>query len=70
MTDEESRTRMNRSYRRLNMNPLEQMLVAVMLLTLVFAGLDAMDGQHIGKSNAVTIAKLQGQQELMASTLK
>jgi hypothetical protein len=55
-------------YRQLRMSIFEQVLIVAMLLTLTIAGVDALDGQKIGKSDALTLAKMQGQQELMAST--
>jgi len=55
-------------YRQLRMSTLEQVVLVAMLLILMIAGVDALDGQKIGKSDALTLAKMQGQQELMAST--
>jgi hypothetical protein len=72
MNEEESQQgyRGLRSYRRLQFSLFEQVLVGAMLLVLLVAGVEALDGQHVGKSDALAIAKLQGQQELMALKLK
>lgn len=59
-----------RSYRRLKLSLIEQTLIGAMLFTLTIAIIDASDGQQIGKSDALAIAKQQGQQELMAARLK
>lgn len=59
-----------RSYRRVNFTWFEQAVIGAMLLVLLVAGIEALDGQHVGKSDALAIAKLQGQQELMALKLK
>lgn len=56
--------------RRLHLSVLEITFIAAMLLVLAMTSLDAMDGRNIGKDNALDIAKLQGQQELMASLNK
>ncbi len=71
MEEENSQTGFfSRSYRQLKFSMFEQVVLVAMLLVLVLTGLDALEGQQLGKNNKLTLAKLQGQHELMASTFK
>lgn len=56
--------------RRLSLSVFEQVLIGAMLLVLAVASIDAVEGRHVGKSDALAVAKLQGQQELMASVFR
>jgi hypothetical protein len=73
MAEEESQHLLNgmtRRYRRLRLSLFEQVLLGAMFLILTVTSLDALDGKNIGKNDALNLAKLQGQQELMASVFK
>jgi hypothetical protein len=73
MAEEESQHQLNgmtRRYRRLRLSLFEQVLLGAMFLILTVTSLDALDGKNIGKNDALNLAKLQGQQELMASVFK
>ncbi len=59
-----------RKYRRLKMSAFEWTLIGAMLLTLMVTCIDSLQGQHVGKGDALAVAKLQGQQELMASIFR
>ncbi len=50
-----------------NMNLLEWVMIGALLVTLVLTSLDAVEGRHIGTGDALNIAKLQGQQGMVAS---
>ena len=58
-------------YRRfVQFNALEWLLTGLCVLSLVVACADALEGQHVGKGNALAQVKRQAQQDLMASTQK
>ncbi len=57
-------------YRRLKLSLFEQVMIVGMLVVILLTTLDALDGSQVGKTNALSIAKMQGQQELMAARLK
>ncbi len=59
-----------RRYRKLKLSGFEQAIIGAMLLVLTIAALDAFEGNYVGQNNSVETAKLQGQQEFMATTLK
>jgi len=50
-----------------NMNLLEWVMIGALLITLVLTSLDAVEGRHVGTGDALNIAKLQGQQGMVAS---
>lgn len=70
MVEEEAYSKGLNNYKRLRLSLLETTLIGAMLVAVVVAGLDAIEGEQVGKSDALAVAKLQGQQELMASRLK
>ncbi len=58
------------SFVRLHLNFLEKLVIGSLLVTLFISCVDALDGQHVGKGNALQLAKLKGQQELVATRFK
>ncbi len=45
---------------------MEKMLLISMLMILSISVLDTLDGKNVGNADEIRLAKLKGQQELMA----
>jgi hypothetical protein len=49
---------------------VEKTLILTLLLSIIISGADTLQGRDIGNAQAIHMAKLQAQQEMMAQRLE
>ena len=54
---------------RLELSMVEKTLILTLLLAMLISGVDSLQGRDIGNPQAIHMAKLQAQQEMMAQRL-
>jgi hypothetical protein len=55
---------------RLELSMVEKTLILTLLLSIIISGADTLQGRDIGNAQAIHMAKLQAQQEMMAQRLE
>ena len=70
MAQQHSRGFFRPNYRQLRLSIMEVMLLGAALLILLMTSFDALEGSQVGKSNALELAKQQGQPSILAERWK